>query len=96
MPYTPPEIVQNLATVTSQTRGTSLVTIYVPPETNLGFVTSRLTSELSTSQNIKDKSVRSCVQSALKSGLQKIKSYPGHKAPENGFVLCAGEIDSCV
>lgn len=96
MSYTPPDIVKNLATVISQTRGTSLVTVYVPAGINLSQITSKLTSELSTSQNIRDKSVRSDVQSALKSGLHKIKSYPGHNAPENGLVLCAGIINSCV
>lgn len=96
MSYTPPDIVKELANATSQTRGTSLVTIYVPSETNLGQVTSKITSELSTSQNIKDKSVRSCVQSSLKSALRNIKLFSGHKAPENGFVLCAGEINTCV
>lgn len=96
MMFTPKNIVQDLSKTSSKTRGTSLVTLYVPSNTNLNQVTSKLTCELSTSQNIKDKSVRYNVQSALKSGLHKIKSYPEYKAPENGFVLCAGEINSWV
>lgn len=96
MLITPLDTVKKLSEASSQTRGTSLVTIYVPGNISLNQVTSRITSELATSQNIKDKSVRTSVQSALKSGLHKVKLYPGHKAPENGFVLCAGEIKSCV
>lgn len=96
MSCTSPDIVKELAKAASQTRGTSLVTIYVPAETNLSQISSKITSELSTSQNIKDKSVRSSVQLSLKSALRSIKLYPGHKAPENGFVLCAGEIKTRV
>jgi peptide chain release factor subunit 1 len=96
MPFTLQEIVKNLSNAISQTRGTSLVTLYVPGGMSLTQVTSKITAELSTSQNIKDKSVRSSVQSALKSGLYKVKSYSGHLAPENGFVLCAGEVNSCL
>ena len=96
MSYTDQDIVKNLSLSQSSSHGTSLVTIYVPGDSNLNLVTSQLTSELSTSQNIKSKTVRGNVQTALKSGLQKIKSYGQHRAPENGFVVCAGEIKSCV
>ena len=96
MSCTPSNIVQELAHATSQTGGTSLVTIYVLPESNLNQISSKITSELATSKNIKDKTVRCDVQSALKSALHKIRSYSDHHAPENGFVLCAGEIKSCV
>jgi peptide chain release factor subunit 1 len=89
-------VIDELCRATSQTRGTSLVTIYVPGNINLSQITSKITSELSKSQNIKDKSVRLSVQTALKSGLNKIKYHLQHKAPEKGFVLCAGEINCCV
>ena len=92
MSYTDKSVVQELLKASSLTRGTSLVTIYVPGDSNLSQVVTKLRNELSTSQNIKDKTVRSSVQSALKSGLHKLKSYCS--VPENGFVLCAGEINS--
>jgi peptide subunit release factor 1 (eRF1) len=89
---TPFATVKELSQATSETRGTSLVTVLVPGEASISQVTSQLTSELGTASNIKDKSVRSSVQAALRSGLQKMKTYPGHKAGPNGLVLLAGEI----
>lgn len=90
------DIVKELSEARSNTGATTLVTLYVPGNTNLSLVSSQISTELSTSQNIKNKNVRDSVYSALKSGQQKIKSYNGHRSPENGFVLCAGEIKSCV
>lgn len=89
--FTAQATVQELSKVTSETRGTSLVTLYVPGETKLSQVTSQISNELATSQNIKSKAVRSAVGSALRSGLQRVKSISGHVAPEQGFVLLAGE-----
>lgn len=91
--YSPNNLVKDLSQARSSSKGTSLITLYVPSGINLGLVSTQLTQELSTSQNIKSKHVRSDVQSALRSGLQKIKSLPGHNAPENGFVLCSGHFD---
>jgi len=79
----------------SQTSGTSLVTLYVMGGIDLGLITSRISHELATSQNIKNKAVRHNVQSALASGLLNVRSL-GHTSPENGFVLCCGEINQCV
>lgn len=90
------QIVRILSEVTSESRGTSLVTMYVPPNQNLGIVTKSLTTELSTASNIKDKTVRKDVISALKSLFETIKSSNWHNAPENGIVLCAGEFEACL
>lgn len=94
--YTDYEIIKALSEAKSQTRGTSLITMLIPPKTNYGLVTSKITSELSTSENIKNKIVRSSVQSSLRSGLQQIRSCSGNNAPENGLILCAGEIETRV
>ncbi|AYV75969.1 MAG: hypothetical protein Terrestrivirus4_17 [Terrestrivirus sp.] len=91
--YSPQDTVKDLSLARSSSRGTSLITLYVPAGISLDLVSGTLNYEMSTSQNIKSKQVRSDVQSALRSGLQKIKMLPGHKAPENGFVLCAGHFD---
>jgi peptide subunit release factor 1 (eRF1) len=46
---------------------------------------------MGTASNIKSKSVRKDVQQALRSALQLLKTAP-NKAPETGYVLCAGNI----
>lgn len=96
---TPYQVVYDLSETSSLTRGTSLITLYVPSKMNLGNVSTQLTSELSSSQNIKSKDVRLAVQSGIKSLQQKVRTYAdthGHCAPQNGFVLIAGEIESYV
>jgi len=45
---------------------------------------------MSTAQNIKSKSVRKDVITALKAAMYQIKHYKSAKAPDNGLVLCAG------
>ena len=96
MTFTDHKTVRNLANANSQIRGTSLVTLYVPGKTNMGQITTHLTSEMSQTGNIKDQRVRKSVQGALRSASQRIKSAKMNVAPEKGFVLCAGEIGSCV
>lgn len=93
--YTSYETLNLLRDAKSISSGTSLITLYVPGNTSMSIVSNQLSSELSTSQNIKSKSVRSGVQSAIKSCQQQIKLL-GTTAPENGLVLCAGEIQSCI
>lgn len=87
------ELLQSLSQLRSMTNGTSLVTMLIPSQFNLGIISKRLTAELSTSTNIKNKSVRNAVQSALGSALESIKNY-GHKAHNNGLVLLSGETQS--
>lgn len=93
--FTSQSVIQELLNAKSHTGGTSLITLYVPGNTNMNIVTQQLNSELATSQNIKSKQVRTSVQSAIKSGLQQIKLLPP-KVPENGFVMCAGELKSYI
>ena len=90
------ELIKTLSSLRSQTGGTSLVTMLIPSKYNLSMITSKLSSELSTATNIKDKSVRSSTISALKSALGAIRSSKMHTAPLNGLVLCAGEPQYCV
>ncbi len=51
-----------------------------------------LARELATASNIKSKHVRKHVIAALKSGMYKLKTYKKSKAPENGLILCCGDI----
>lgn len=90
------QMIRTLSEATSESRGTSLVTIYIPSNQNFGIITKSLTNELSTASNIKDKTVRKDVISALKSLSETVKSFNWHNAPENGVVLCSGEFISCL
>ena len=86
------DILKQLQNAKALAGGTSLVTYYMPANSALWLASHTLTSELSTSQNIKSKSVKKGVQSALKMGIQRLKTCKLMKAPENGLVLCAGDI----
>jgi len=85
-----------LSEVKSISNGTSLITYYVLPNIDLSLITKHLSSELSTSKNIKDKNIRYRVGTALKSLIQKLNNIRNHKSPENGLVLCAGETEYCI
>ena len=86
------ELIQYLSLAKSTTGGTSLVTMYIPGNSDLWLVSSTLSSELSTSQNIKSKHVKKGVQSALKAAQYQIKMWKSNKSPPNGLVLCSGDI----
>lgn len=88
-------ILRKLQSAKANSMGTSLVTLYIPGGYAMSIVSEKLTSELSTAPNIKSKTVRKDVISALKSAQACIKSYSKHSAPANGLVLCAGELNYC-
>ena len=92
----PKATVQQMAKLKSESGGTSLVTMYIPSNYSLGIVSKTFTSELSTASNIKDKTVRKDVITALKSAMETIRSSKMHTAPENGLVLCSGLVMSCL
>lgn len=69
-------------------RGTELVSVYVTPEKALLDVTQQLQSELAQAQNIKSKSTRKNVSSALETILGRIKQFK--TTPERGLVFLAG------
>jgi len=96
MTFTDFDTIKALSEARSHTRGTTLVTMYVPGGANISSITADLNAEKSSSSNIKNPHVGKSVKSALNSALYVLKNYVGHNAPENGFVLCAGEIGSCV
>ncbi len=87
--------VRDLNSAKALSGGTSLVTLYIPSGYQMSLVSDKLTSELATAPNIKSKSVRKDVISALKSAQAILRSYNKHIAPENGLVLCAGESNYC-
>lgn len=71
-------------------RHTELVSVYVPAGYNLNKVTEQITNEKSTAQNIKSKTVRKNVVSALERITQHLKLYK--QTPENGLVIFSGNI----
>lgn len=71
----------------SSTQSTSLVTLYIPPGTQLSDITSKLRDELGTATNIKDKNTGKAVSDALRSILARMQYL---KNTENGLAIFAG------
>jgi len=67
---------------------TELISLYVPPTKQIFDVTSYLRNELSESQNIKSKTTRKNVLSAIESILSRLKFFK--QSPENGVVFFVG------
>ncbi|MFH1391778.1 MAG: peptide chain release factor aRF-1 [Candidatus Diapherotrites archaeon] len=72
-------------------RGTELITVYIPSNTNRGSVMDQLTEEISQSSNIKSPSTRKNVQGALRKIINFLKQID-FKIPKNGLVVFAGNI----
>ncbi len=73
-------------------RGTELISLYIPPDKQISDVTSYLREEMSESSNIKSKSTKKNVQSALKSILSKLKYFK--EPPKNGVVFFVGHVSA--
>jgi peptide chain release factor subunit 1 len=67
---------------------TELISLYVPQSKQISDVTSYLKNELSESQNIKSKTTRKNVLSAIESILSRLRNYK--TPPENGVVFFVG------
>ena len=85
------EDIQTLSQLRSATGGTSLITYYIPGDSDMKIPITHFNTELSAAQNIKDKDVREGVKQAIKQSLINLKAYNKYKAPSNGLVLLAGE-----
>ena len=71
-------------------RGTELISLYIPPERQIYDVVAYLREEFSTSANIKSKSTRKNVLSAIESIMSKLKYYK--QPPETGLVFFVGHV----
>lgn len=71
-------------------KGTELVSVYIPHDKQLSDVGMQMRDELGQSANIKSKSTRKNVQSAIEVILQRIRLFK--QPPENGLVLFVGMI----
>ncbi len=71
-------------------RHTELVTVYIPAGFNLAKVVEQLRAEQATAQNIKSKSVRKNVLSALEKILSHLRLYKA--TPEHGLAIFCGNV----
>ncbi len=71
-------------------RHTELVSVYIPAGHNLDAVKAQLYSEADTASNIKSKTVRTNVITAIEKMITELKKYK--KTPENGMVLFSGNV----
>ena len=71
-------------------RHTELVSVYVPAGHNLDVVRSQIASETDTAGNIKSKTVRTNVVTALEKIGAELKKYK--KTPENGMIIFSGNV----
>ncbi|MCK4443953.1 MAG: peptide chain release factor 1, partial [Thermoplasmata archaeon] len=69
-------------------RGTELISLYVPPTKQISDITNHLRSEYSQSSNIKSKTTKKNVMSAIESIISKLKYFK--KPPDNGMVFFIG------
>ncbi len=67
---------------------TELISLYVPPSKQISDVTSYLKNEFSQSQNIKSKTTRKNVLSAIESITSRLKTFK--QPPKNGVVFFVG------
>jgi len=71
-------------------RGTELISLYIPPDKQIHEVVAQLRDEYGQASNIKSKSTRTNVQSAIESILSRLKYIS--KPPENGLVIFCGAV----
>ena len=73
-----------------QGQGTELISLYVPHDKRISDVVAYLRDEHGSSANIKSKSTRDNVQSALESIMSRLRYYK--EPPENGMAIFCGAI----
>ncbi len=71
-------------------RGTELISLYIPPSKQIPDVVQYLREEFSTSSNIKSKSTRKNVLSAIESIMSRLKGY--RFPPDTGLVFFVGHV----
>jgi peptide chain release factor subunit 1 len=79
---------EDLASYTGH--ATELISLYVPNSKQISFVVGYLKNEFSQSSNIKSKSTRKNVTSAIESIMSRLKMYK--QPPENGLIFFVGHV----
>ncbi len=74
--------------LSTEGRGTELVSVYVPPDKQISDVANYLRGEYSQSENIKSTRTRKNVTGAIESILQRLKQW--RQPPEHGLVFFVG------
>ncbi len=69
---------------------TELVTVLIPAGTNIHQVSNQLASEAGTAENIKSKTTRTAVVTALETIIRKLKEYK--QTPKNGLAIFCGNV----
>jgi peptide chain release factor subunit 1 len=70
--------------------GTELITVYIPPGSQISDTSNKLKEEYGQAGNIKSKSTRKNVQEALDKILQYLKIF--RKPPDNGLAIFCGNV----
>lgn len=70
--------------------GTSMISLIIPPKSQISRIAQQLAEEFGTASNIKSRVNRLSVLSAITSTQQKLKLY--NKTPENGLVIYCGTV----
>jgi len=85
---------EDLVNLLGSIRGmhTELVTVLIPGGTNIYQVSNQLSAERSTADNIKSKTVRSNVTSALDMIIRKLKDF--RQTPPNGLAVFCGNVST--
>ena len=81
-----------LSQLKAQSNGTSLITYYLQGGSSFWLAVDKLNNELSSASNIKSRIVRKDVEQALRFALYQLKNYKSSSVPENGLVLCSGNV----
>ncbi len=71
-------------------RGTELISVYIPPKRPISDVVAYLRDEYGTSSNIKSKTTRKNVMSAIESIMSRLKYFK--MPPPNGLIVFVGHI----
>ena len=70
--------------------GTSVVSLLMPPGTQVHKISQMLTEEIGTAENIKSRVNRQAVLTAIASAQTKLKQF--NSCPSNGLAIYAGEV----
>lgn len=73
-----------------RSRHTELLSIYIPPSTNLNVVRNQVAQEQALASNIKSKTTRKNVQVALDRAMTELRYY--NVTPPNGIVVLTGNV----
>ena len=81
---------QTPAPLNPPSNGTSMISLIMPPKSQIALTNKMLTDEYGTASNIKSRVNRQSVLSAITSAQQRLKLYS--RCPANGLIVYCGEV----